>query len=213
MKDWINSPQDALIYIGDAMCSWCHGMAPELDKLIHNHPELEFILINGGLRPHGTETNATMADFLKSHWVEIAERTGQPFNYTILADQEFIYDTEPSARAVVVTRILNPSKEFEFFKAVQMAFYRDGKDTNKLKTYLDLAKEFNFDLSTFQKTFESDEAKYQTKQDFALAQQMGIKGFPSLVLKKGGKFTLIANGYREAEMIEKTILEVESLAE
>ena len=205
---WIHNDKDALIYIGDAMCSWCHGISPELDKLKANHPELEFKIINGGLRPHGTETNSTMAEFLREHWVEIAKRTGQPFNYDILKDEDFVYDTEPASRAVVVARILDPTKEFEFFKAVQMAFYRDNKDTNKTETFLELAADFGFDIEKFKVLFDSDDTKYLTNQDFALAQQMGIKGFPSLVLKKDGKFTLIANGYREAEMIEQTIEEV-----
>ena len=46
---WINDKTDALIYIGDAMCSWCHGMSPELDKLRDNHPELEFKLMEEGV--------------------------------------------------------------------------------------------------------------------------------------------------------------------
>ncbi len=202
---WINNDNDALIYIGDAMCSWCHGMSPELDKLKSNHPEFEFRVVNGGLRPHGTETNATMADFLRSHWVEIAERTGQPFKYDILEDMDFVYDTEPASRAIVSARMLDESKEFDFFKAVQMAFYAENKNTNDPKTFIEIADKFGFDLEKYEAVFHSDEAKYQTKQDFALSQQMGIKGFPSLVLKKDGKYTLIANGYREAEMVEATI--------
>lgn len=205
---WINSQNDALIYIGDTMCSWCHGMSPELDKLKSNHPELEFRVINGGLRPHGTETNETMADFLRSHWVEIAERTGQPFNYGILEDMSFIYDTEPASRAVVVARMLDETKEYDYFKAVQLAFYADNKNTNEAATFIELAEKFGFEKDKFSELFDSDEAKYQTKQDFGLSKQMGIKGFPSLVLKMDGKYTLIANGYREAEMVEQTINQV-----
>lgn len=31
--DWIHNNKPALIYIGDPLCSWCYGIAPELDKL------------------------------------------------------------------------------------------------------------------------------------------------------------------------------------
>ena len=210
---WIHNDKDALIYIGDTMCSWCHGMAPELDILIRNHPELEFKIINGGLRPNGTETNATMADFLRSHWVEIAERTGQPFSYEILDNADFVYDTEPSSRAVVTARIMDPTKEYDFFKAVQYAFYAENKDTTKAETFIELATELGLDKDEFTRLFESDSTKYATSQDFALAQQMGIKGFPSIVIKKNGKFVLVANGYREADKIEATILEAEKAAQ
>mgnify|MGYP000014272055 CR=1 FL=1 len=206
-NNWINSPEDALIYVGDAMCSWCHGFSPELDKLIQNHPDLNFHIINGGLRPHGTETNETMADFLRSHWVEIAERTGQPFAYDILEDKEFIYDTEPSARAAVTARIMDPSKEYDFFKLIQMAFYRDNKDTNKTETFTQLAEEFGFDKTQFENIYNSEQAKLQTQSDFQLASQIGVRGFPSMVIKLDGKFIQISNGYREAKDIEATILE------
>ncbi|MFT4603150.1 MAG: putative protein-disulfide isomerase [Arenicella sp.] len=207
MTNWINSPKDALIYVGDTMCSWCHGFSPELDQLIANHPELDFHIVNGGLRPHGTEKNSTMADFLRSHWVEIAERTGQPFAYDILEDMDFVYDTEPSARAVITARIMNPEKEYEFFKAVQMAFYRDNKDTNKTETYVDLAGQNGFDKAEFEKIFLSEDAKLQTQGDFQISSQMGVKGFPSMVIKLEGQFIQISNGFRETAAIEETIKE------
>lgn len=203
--DWLNDKNDALIYIGDTMCSWCHGISPELDQLKKDHPEMDFRLIMGGLRPYNTEKAIDMADFLKSHWVEIEARTGQPFSHDILKNPDFVYDTEPASRAVVVARMMNPAVEYEFFKAVQMAFYRDNLDTNKLATYLPIAKAFDLNEGEFTRLFESTEAKEKTNADFQLSQQMGIKGFPSIVLKKDGKFNLIANGYQKAENINKII--------
>lgn len=206
--DWLKNDKDALIYVGDAMCSWCHGIAPELDQLKSDNPDLDFKLVMGGLRPYNTEKAIDMADFLKSHWVEIEERTGQPFSHDILKDPDFVYDTEPASRAVVVARMMNPEVEYEFFKAVQMAFYRDNLNTNQIETYLPLADTYGLDRLKFKELFESTASKDNTKADFQLSQQLGIKGFPSMILKKKGKFTLIANGYQKAENINKIIATV-----
>lgn len=203
--NWLNDDKDALIYVGDAMCSWCYGIAPELDQLKKDNHELDFKLVMGGLRPFNTEKVIDMADFLKSHWVEIEERTGQPFMHDILKDPGFIYDTEPASRAVIVARMMNPEIEYGFFKAVQIAFYRDNMNTNNIETYLPLAAEFGLDQTKYEELFNSAEAKEQTKADFQVSQQMGIKGFPSMVLKKKGQFTLIANGYQKATEINKII--------
>ncbi|NOQ70769.1 MAG: DsbA family protein [Crocinitomix sp.] len=203
--DWLNDDRDALIYVGDAMCSWCHGIAPELDQLKNDHSDLDFKLVMGGLRPYNTEKAIDMADFLKSHWVEIEERTGQPFTHDILKDPDFVYDTEPASRAVVVARMMNPAIEYDFFKAVQMAFYRDNFNTNNVATYLPLASEFGLDPVKFEELFNSNEAKEHTKGDFQITQQMGINSFPSMVLKKKGQFTLIAKGYQKAADINKII--------
>lgn len=206
--DWIRNDEDALIYVGDAMCSWCYGIAEEVTTLKNNHPELAFISLMGGLRPYNTERAIDMADFLKGHWDEVNKRSGQPFTYGILQDPEFIYDTEPASRAVVTVREMAPEKEFDFFKAVQKAFYFEGKNPNHLATYLPIAEAFELDTEKYASLFQSERIKEETKRDFQLAQEMGIKGFPSLVLKKNGQFSLIANGYNTAEQIEKIIAQI-----
>lgn len=203
--DWISDDKDALIYIGDPLCSWCYGITQELDKLKTAHSDLDFYLVMGGLRPFNTETAFEMADFLKSHWIEIEERTGQPFSFDILSNETFIYDTEPPARAVIVCRFMNPSIELEFFKHVQTAFYKENKNTNEVGTYLQIASKFKLDVQKFEELYLSEQIKSQTKADFQLASDMGIRGFPSIVLKKDGQFSLIANGFDTAENISSRI--------
>jgi len=200
--DWIKEDSDALIYIGDTMCSWCYGFSKNLDLFLTTHPELELRLVQGGLRPNSSEKAIDMADFLKKHWLEITERTGLPFAYEILSDPNFIYNTEPASRAVVVARMIDPTKEFDFFKAVQIAFYRHNEDTGQLQTYLKIAEALQIDTDEYSKLFNSEEARYHTKADFQLSAEMGIKGFPSLVLKKGKEFVMLSNGYRELEDLE-----------
>lgn len=203
--NWLESDDNYLIYFGDTMCSWCYGFAPELSTIKENNPTFQFKIVNGGLRPNNQEKSIGMADFLRDHWIEIEKRTGQPFNFEILEDPDYIYDTEPASRAVVVARFMNPTVEWDFFKAVQDAFYRDNLNLNQLETFLEIAKNYNLDLEEFKNLFESDDMKHLTKTDFQLSAEMGIKGFPSMVLKKGKEFFLISNGYREAKDVQEII--------
>lgn len=208
--DWLEKEEDTLIYIGDTMCSWCYGFANNLDAFVAAHPELKVRLVQGGLRPNNVEQITDMADMLKSHWVEINERTNQPFSYDILADPDFIYDTEPASRAVVVVRMIDSSKEFAFFKAVQMAFYRDNKKTDDINTYLDIAKSLGIDTDKFTTLFDSEEAKYNTKADFQLSAEMGVKGFPSTIIKKGKEFFMLSNGFRDLADLETAFASIMS---
>jgi putative protein-disulfide isomerase len=194
--------QNTLIYIGDPMCSWCYGFGPEIRKIKDNLPEsVGFQIVMGGLRPHGTETMAELGDFLKEHWVEIHERTGQPFAYNILQQADFIYDTEPACRALVTARTMDESKALDFFKAIQHAFYAENHNTSLTKTYTDIATQMGMDAAVFEQLFVSDELKAATATDFEVARQMGINSFPSLVLKKGEDYFLVGRGYAEAEVI------------
>ena len=44
-----------IIYVGDPMCSWCYGIAPELKKLKSHYDtkNIPFKIIVNGLRPGG----------------------------------------------------------------------------------------------------------------------------------------------------------------
>ncbi|MEM6804093.1 MAG: DsbA family protein [Bacteroidota bacterium] len=194
-----------LIYVGDPMCSWCYGFGPELEKVIERFPQLDFQLILGGLRPQGTETMAKLGDFLREHWDHVKERSGQAFSYDILEQKDFVYDTEPACRAVETARTLKEDIGLDFYHAVQKAFYKDNKDTGKVETYLELAKEFELDTELFQKLFESEGMKENTLADFQLAANMGIRGFPSMVAQKEDQFYLLSRGYRTGEDMIKDL--------
>jgi len=207
---WLQAQNPTIIYIGDPMCSWCYGFAPEITKVKEVLPGYDFKVVLGGLRPQGTETMADLGDFLEHHWKEIEKRSGLPINYGVIGDESFVLDTEPGSRAVVVAREMNPEIELDFFKAVQRAFYVDNKDMTSENTFTEIAKAFDLDTAVFKQKFNSEEARYNTRSDFQLAAEMGIKGFPSVVVRHNGQLYLAANGYREAEDLLKVIANIES---
>jgi len=197
-----------IIYIGDPMCSWCYGFAPEISKIKEHYPNFDFRLIMGGLRPNGTETMNDLSSFLKHHWEDVNKASNQPFKYDILKDKEFIYDTEPACRATIVARKMNPEKEFEFFKAIQTAFYAKNKNTNSVVTYLEIAESIGLDKSKFKELFESVELKTQIKEDFELARSMGITGYPAVIISENGKLTIVSKGYLSSSNLIKNINKV-----
>ena len=195
-----------LVYIADPMCSWCYGFAPEITKIKEQLGDtVNFELIMGGLRPYNTEKIGKMEKFLSKHWHHVEEKSGQPFGYEIFKNDEFVYDTEPPSRAIVVVRDLKPEVELAFYKAIQRAFYFESKDTNKVETYLDLLPQFDIDPVIFKTAFESEEMKEKVRRDFEDAREMGITGFPALVWKGEKKSHLLTYGYADAAMIMKKI--------
>ena len=197
-----------IIYIGDPMCSWCYGFAPEILKVKEHYSDFDFKLVMGGLRPYGKETMKELGDFLKHHWKDVHKASDQPFSYDILKNESFVYDTEPACRATVVAREMKPEIEFPFFKAIQSRFYVHNDNTNNMETYLLLAEEFGLDKEEFKKQFESEEIKKKTQEDFSLSSQMGIKGFPSVIISQNGNLTLVSNGYMKAETLIENIKKV-----
>lgn len=197
-------PLQKLIYVGDPMCSWCWGFAPEIEALAD---EYETEIVVGGLRPGpaAQELEDRMASFLADHWVEIAERTGQSFDTSFLDRRDgWAYDTEPAARAVVTMREMKGDETLEYFTAVQQAFYAEGRDITDFDELVDIAADFG--VQGFQERLESEESKQAAWADFSKARNWGITGFPTLVAAlPDDRLALLARGWTKADVIRKRI--------
>ncbi len=194
-----------LIYVGDPMCSWCWGFAPEIEALAAEHP-VEVVV--GGLRP-GPSAQALddrMADFLRHHWVEIAERTGQPFDTTFLDRRDgWVYDTEPAAVAVTQFRELDEPHTLDYFTSVQHAFYAEGQDVTDYSVLAELARPFGV-TDDFEDRLRTEKARKVAWADFSRARNWGIAGFPTLVGELGdGRLALLARGWTLATDIRRRI--------
>ncbi len=192
------------IYIADPMCSWCWGFSPILDGLREEFEDrMTFRLVMGGLRPGvmAQELDDHMRSYLRHHWDEVAKRSGQPFNPAGLDREGWLYDTEPPARAVVTVRTIAPDKEIEFFQSVQRAFYADAVDVVDPSSYRDLVAAAGIDIGSFNSTFESEEMAAATHADFRQARELGITGFPAVVVRKGDEMALLTRGWAPLEQL------------
>ncbi|SMD32409.1 putative protein-disulfide isomerase [Reichenbachiella faecimaris] len=199
--------RDQLIYVGDPMCSWCWGITNHLEKIKEEYVnQFDFELILGGLRPGGGEEwTEDFRAMIRQHWEHVQTASGQPFDYSFFDREQFNYDTEPSARAVRVVRDMDASKEWFFYKRLQQAFYAENKDVHDLNTYKALCEELGLNYTTFESLFLSQGYKQLVYQDFAKAQQMGVRGFPAVVLKKGEEYLAVSMGYSDYDKMKSTI--------
>lgn len=198
--------QQKLIYIGDPMCSWCYGIAPEMDSVLNHYGDkIDFELLTGGLRAHGTERMSSLSEFLKHHWEDVAKASGQEFNYDILNQEDFIYNTEPACRSVVVIRHLSPDKEWAFFHKVQNAFYKENHDTGQAETFAEIAHQIGVDSSEFNAAFNSEKFSKLVEEDFRRARRLNVNSFPTLLLETNGVITPIAEGYMKSDLIIQRI--------
>lgn len=202
----MDEPLRRLIYVGDPMCSWCWGFAPEIESLSEDYPVDTIV---GGLRP-GPSAQALddrMADFLRHHWVEIAERTGQPFDTSFLERRDgWVYDTEPAAIAVVTMREMSPALTLGYFTRVQRAFYAEGEDLTDFEVLTELTEGFAVDKADFRERLGTAQAKQAAWADFGRARNWGISGFPTLVGElTGDRLALLARGWTRADVIRSRI--------
>lgn len=193
-----------IIYVGDPMCSWCWGISPQLHQLEHRAAQegIPFRIVVGGLRPGGGDPwDEKFQDFLKHHWEEVTARSGQPFGYQLFERENFNYDTEPSCRAVVAVRQLDATLEHKFFELVQHYFYVQNEDPSTDAFYQPICTRLGLDYEAFLTLFHSEEIKVATTADFQLNRQWGVRGYPTVILRKDDKLMLLATGYADFEQM------------
>lgn len=206
--------ENSLVYVGDPMCSWCYGFGVPLQELLVQLPGVPLAVVLGGLRAYNQQV---MPNELKStlhhHWEEVTKRSGKPFGKGQFDREGYIYDTEPACRAVVTIRAHAAEHTLAMYHAIQHAFYAEGRDITQTSVLADVWQELldsktigkvDFSKDAFTTAFESDGIKTQTRNDFAMVQQWGIRGFPALIAVVNGEAQLVANGYMEAdEMLQR----------
>lgn len=196
-----------LIYVGDPMCSWCWGVAPELDALAELRPDLPMRIVVGGLRPgpNAKVVDDRMVEHLSTHWAHVEAASGQPFDRTLLERPGWVYDTEPACRAVVVARGMDESLAWPLFKRLQQLFYADGVVLSDTSIYPQVISEFDIDAGGFMERFDSREAVKATWQDFATAHNWGITGFPTVIARTGAQGHVVTQGYTSAELMAAAV--------
>ena len=206
----MDESQSKLIYVGDPMCSWCWGIAPELEKLVAfcEQQGLIFEIKVGGLRPGGGDPwNHQMKEFLRHHWDQVLKATGQPFGYALLDKEYFNYDTEPACRLVVAARKWLGNDNMKWFRQLQELFYVHSKDLSDLSNIQELCNENGIDFELFNNHFQSEEVKQHTQRDFQITREWGINGYPTVVLSQEQKLQGIALGYSSYQQMKERILD------
>ncbi len=97
-----------LFYFADAMCSWCYGFAPEMDRVLAAlDGRARLIVQSGGLRPFHTEpmTEEDKPRF-RGYREQVQAASGQPFDWSFFDREGYVMDTEPASRAVVTIRAM-----------------------------------------------------------------------------------------------------------
>jgi putative protein-disulfide isomerase len=193
-----------LWYFADPMCSWCWGFAPVIEQINAAYSErMRIALLLGGLGPGSTEPlSAAMREEILHHWHEVHRRTGQPFAFEGALPEGFVYDTEAPSRAVITVGEADPASTFAYFKAVQAAFYTGRRDVTRPDVLAELAGPFGIDQARFLARFASNDLRRRTELHFRQARDLGVRGFPTVILQSAGGYVLLTRGWQPfAELV------------
>lgn len=182
------------------MCSWCWGLAPTV-AAIAARDDVDTRIVVGGLRPgsNAEPLNGSLRETLARHWEKVAAASGQPFNPQGLDRKDWVYDTELPAIAVTTMRHVAGEHTLRFFTDLQQAFYADAVDITSRSAYPQLLAPYGLDSAEFIAEMETPQARARAWSDFAEARDLGVLGFPTILLNLDGKMQVLSRGYATLE--------------
>ncbi len=197
--------QPVLYFVVDPMCSWCWGFAPVMEEArekLKDYYEIRLVL--GGLRTKGEmDWDNAAKKYLRTHWEQVAARTGQPFEFRLLEKEYFEYDTYPACKAVVTVRELQGEEAaFDYLHTIQHAFYVQGIDITNSRLLYGYYEQMFGNSGKFAFMYGTERIEILMHHDFAKARSMGATAFPSVVLVDETGHMVCQKGYRSYTEIE-----------
>lgn len=190
------------------MCSWCWGFKSTFDSLINQIPaSISINRVLGGLAPDSDEPMpAAMQDMLQQTWLQITTVVpGTQFNFDFWTQNHPKRSTYPACRAVLAAKKQNVDLEAPMIEAIQRAYYMEAQNPSDTEILVSLADSVGCDRNQFSNDLHSDAIRQALSNDINLARQMGVHGFPSIVLQfSDTEAALIGVNYTDASaMLEQ----------
>lgn len=196
-----------LVVVTDPMCSWCWGMAEDVDAARQALAgKVTFDLMLGGINTHGTQPIGDYGRrYLMKLWREVEDTTGQPFGYRL--PETYIHNSARTCLAVQGVRRLSGEVPFGYLHRLQYLFFVEGEDVTQEDLLVNVATEFEVDGQALRDVMADPALTEEIRFQFEHAGSFGTEALPSLLLEQvDGSLKLFAGGYVSAEMIQ-TLLE------
>ncbi len=204
-----------ILYIYDALCGWCYGFSPVVQRLHDAYSgNVTFDVLSGGMvPPEHARPIAEKATFIAGAYKTVEEyadvRFGEAYLEHIFHPERSPW-VEESLTPAIALCLLKAAQPFPipgsvggavyFAGAIQRAHMVDGKDLSDPETYRPMAEGVGCDWADFSKKMASEEWRETAQYEAALVKQLGITGFPAVVVQMSeDKFYLIARGYTPYE--------------
>lgn len=183
------------------MCSWCWGFSRTYEDLVKVLPRsVEVVRLLGGLAPDSSEPmSMEMQQYHQQTWKRIEEAIpGTRFNHDYWTLCQPRRSTWPACRAVIAARQQGAEYDPAMTTAIQEGYYLQAKNPSDDVNLIEFAAELGLNEGIFARQLNSESTRQQLEQEMMLSRRLGVRGFPSLVLKDGVSIRPIQINYTDA---------------
>lgn len=203
-----------LLYFTDAYCCWCYGFSKTMTMVSQEFGDrLDIQVVNGGMIPRDLPLQtlfSSFADPVALH-ARISSLSGQSFgdayleHLRTLSRSHRVVNSLVPARAMQAMKSLTDASELQIFTELQHVYYRDGMDLAPMSTYRHVASVLKVNPDAFELAYAKQESAIAVKEELTLVKQLGVRGFPALLLQDETGYTAVANGFTEFKAVKNVL--------
>lgn len=175
-----------LLLATDPICSHCWAMEPALRRFLYLYASNVGVThLYGGLLPgwDGFQDSGGIrqpAD-IPPHWMEVAERYGQPIDPSVWLNDPLSSSSPPSVAAHAV-RALAPDREEDYLRRMRQALFLEARNIARPEVLVSCAVDIGLDQAQFQRALNDPASEAAFAADLEQKRTLGIRGFPTLIV-------------------------------
>jgi len=213
-KNWKKSSKPVkIIYYTDPICSSCWGIEPQLRKLKLEYGNIiEFDYRMGGLLPDWNYNAGGISkpSDVANHWDEVSLYYDMPIDGDVWLEDPLSSSYPPSI-AFKAAQIQDNNKAILFLREIREMVFLQKKNISIWEHLESAGKKVGLDIVQLKIDFNG-KAKELFEEDLQLSKDLGIRGFPTMILLDSLGQKKIIYGSRPYNEIEATLLKLESNA-
>ncbi len=205
-----------LIYVYDALCGWCFGFSPVIEKFVAAYKnEFEVEVISGGMiTGERIGPIGEVAGYISWAYKNVEDATGVKFGTDFL-DKTLktgtaIFTSIPASIALSIVKSKIPELSLEFSSALQKAIYFDGIEPINNEEYAKIAEKFGLNQAEFLLNMNDNQYQILAEIDFKNSQELQVSGFPTVFLDFENQYYKIAAGFTSFENLENNYLNLKN---
>jgi predicted DsbA family dithiol-disulfide isomerase len=198
-----------IIYFTDPICSSCWGIEPQLRKLKLEYGAVIDIKYHmGGLLPDWSYNSGGISkpSDVASHWDEVSKYYQMPIDGDVWLEDP-LNSSYPPSIAFKAAQIQDEKKAVLFLRRIREMVFMEKKNITRWEHLREAALSVGLDTVKFKEDYTGP-AELLFKADLEVAQQYGVRGFPTLFFLDSTGRQEKVYGFQPYETFKEAILKL-----
>ncbi len=198
-----------IIYFTDPICSSCWGIEPQLRRLkLEYGKDVEIDYHMGGLLPDWSYNSGGISkpSDVAQHWDEVSKYYNMPIDGDVWLEDPLPSSYPPSI-AFKAAQIQDQGKAIKFLRLIREMVFLEKKNIARWEHLSAAAFYTGLDTSRLKADYEG-QAKLDFQKDLELAQQMAVRGFPTLFISNAAGSQEKVYGFKPYSVFESSLIAV-----